>query len=384
MQIDSTKKQKLTAIVGVLFIALTFVIIYLGNRAVPFVLMGDDVWYSTKLFNEEPIRNLADIIAAQKWHFMNWGGRSIAHGILQMVILAGWDGANWINMIFSVILALMIYKVSGADKPIYIAFIWGLLFGLNANWIQTLCWHPGAANYLYMTSFILAFLWCYVRALEGETKALPGCIVWILPLGLIAGWSNENMGPTVWLLSLGIMVYLWVKEKRFYVWMLLGNLASLAGSLLVILAPGNFVRTLETTNDKGLLWQTFLRCFSESKALFDYLSLSLIVTAAVLLVAVGALGIKLSKANIVYLIGAVLSWGAMILSPHYPDRATFGTMVFLICVIVSLAKESIKQKPSLKPWMMMAGGVIWLRGMFLVMEYACTMWGWIKQKGQKK
>ena len=378
MQLEKAKKQKLASVLGILFLAITFVAIYLGNRAVPFVLMGDDKWYATKLFSEEPIRNLADIFAAQKWHFMNWGGRSIAHGILQAVILTGWNAADWINMVFSVLLALMIYKVSGADKPVYIAFIWGMLFGLNANWIQTLCWHPGAANYLYMTTFILAFLWCYVRALEGESKALPGIAIWILPLGLIAGWSNENMGPTVWLLSLGIMVYLWFKERRFYVWMLLGNITCLVGSLLVILAPGNFVRTEQTISDKGLLWRTFLRCFSEGKALLDYLSPALLVTAFAICVAVGIMGIKLSKANIVYLLGALLSWGAMVLSPHYPDRATFGTMVFLICVIVSLAKACIKQKPNCKPWLMLVGGVIWLRGMFLIMEYTCTMWGWIK------
>ncbi len=378
MQLDTAKKQKIAKVLGILFIAITFVILYLGNRAVPFVLMGDDKWYATKLFSEEPIKSLADIFAAQKWHFMNWGGRSIAHGILQAVILTGWNVADWINMVFSVLLALMIYKVSGADKPVYIAFIWGMLFGLNANWIQTLCWHPGAANYLYMTTFILAFLWCYVRALEGAEKAMPGCALWILPLGLVAGWSNENMGPTVWLLSLGIMVYLWLKERRFYVWMLLGNITCLAGSLLVILAPGNFVRTEQTISDKGLLWRTFLRGFSESKALLDYLSPALLVTAFALCVAVGIMGIKLSKANIIYLLGALLSWGAMVLSPHYPDRATFGTMVFLICVIVSLAKECIKQKSGCKPWLMLVGSVIWFRGMFLIMEYTCTMWGWIK------
>ena len=344
------KKQKIAKVCSVLFLALTFVIIYLGNRAVPFILMGDDKWYATKLFSEEPIQNLADIFIAQKWHFLNWGGRSIAHGILQAVILTGWNGADWMNMLFSVLLALMIYKVSGADKPVYVAFIWGMLFGLNANWIQTLCWHPGAANYLYMTTFILAFLWCYVRALEGEEKALPGRVI----------------------------CYLWIKERRFYVGMLLGNLTCLAGSLLVTLAPGNFVRTEQTISDKGILWSVFLRCFFESKALFDYLSPVLIVTVAALLVAVGILGVKLSKANIVYLLGALLSWGAMILSPHYPDRATFGTMVFAICVIISLAKEIIKQKPQAKPWLIAAGSVIWLRGMFLVMEYVCTMWGWIK------
>ncbi len=377
MQTEVTKKQKIYRVIGILCLALTFVIIYIGNRAVPFILKGDDVWYSTKLFSEEPIRNLTDIVAAQTWHFFNWGGRSIAHALLQIVHLMGSAWADWANMFFHILLALVIGKAAKVRGVFYYVAIWGMLYGLNANWKETLCWQAGAANYLYMTTFVLAFLWCYVRTLEGEQKTLPGCTLWIVPLGLMAGWSNENMGPTVWVLSLGIIAYLWLKERRFYAWMVLGNVACLAGSLLVILAPGNFVRSQDSITDKGLLWRAFLRCYSESKALFEFLSPTLFVLAAVLCLA-AAIGVKLSKTHVVYLIGALLSWGAMILSPHYPDRATFGTMVFLICAIVSLAKECIAKKPQIKPWMLFAGSVIWFRGMFFIMEYACTMWGWIK------
>ncbi len=376
MQKLTCKKQRLLQTSGIVFFAITILIIYIVNDAMPF--MTDDNWYATKLFNEEPVQSFGDVIEAQVWHFFNWGGRSVAHGLLQLTLMTGSFWANIINVIFNILLGTVICKTVGTVKPIYYVMIWGLLYGLNANWSQSMCWHSGAANYLYMTTFILLFLWCYVRALEGQEKVLPGISLWIWPLGLVAGWSNENMGPAVWILSLAIILYLWIKERKWSWWMLWGNITCLAGSCLVILAPGNFVRSAETVSDKGLLWRTFLRCYSESKALFEYLSPTLLVFAFMLCLYAGVCGKKLTKAHVVYLLGALLSWGAMILSPHYPDRATFGTMVFFICVIVSMAKEVIAQRPKLTAWILTAGSVIWLRGMFFLMEYSCIIWGWIK------
>lgn len=376
MQKQTHKKQMFWYVTGILFFAVTLLIIYIGNDCVPFMM--DDDWYSTRLFDEEPVRNLADIIAAQTWHFFNWGGRCIAHGLLQLTLMAGWFWADIINVIFNILLAMLICKAAKVKGIVYYAMVWGMLYGLNANWRQSLCWQSGAANYLFMTTFALFFLWCYVRELEGQRKSLLGISLWMWPLGLAAGWSNENMGPTIWLLSLGIILYLWVKERRWHWWMLFGNITSLIGTCMVILAPGNFVRAEQTITDKGLLWRVFLRCYSESKALLEFLSPTLIVLAFALCIGMGICKIRLSKANVIYLAGALLSWGAMILSPHYPDRATFGTMVFLICVIVSMAGETLKQRPDLKPWLCAAGGVIWLRGMFFMAEYIGVSWGWIK------
>lgn len=369
-------KERLLYSCTILFFIITVFIVFLGNDSVAFMM--DDNWYSTRLYDEEVLKGFGDVISAQIWHFFNWGGRSIAHGILQLTLLTGDLGANILNVLFNVLLSAVICKAAKVKGIVYYAMVCGMLYGLNANWMQTMCWQSGAANYLYMTTFILFFLWLYVRELEDAEKDLPGVWLWILPLGLMAGWSNENMGPTVWVLSAGIIVYLWIKERKWKWWMLTGNITCLVGSALVVLAPGNFVRAEETVTEKGLLWQVFLRCYSECDALLEYLAPALIVLAFTVCLGVGACGIKLTKANIIYLLGALLSWGAMILSPHYPDRATFGTMVFMIGVSVSIAGEVIRNRPNLKPWLGMVGGVIWLRGMFLLMEYTCIIWGWIK------
>lgn len=61
-----------------------------------------------------------------------------------------------------------------------------------------------------------------------------------LLLGLIAGWSNENMGPTVWILSLVVMLLRRREQKKIPVWMYLGNISCLAGSILMIDGTGEF------------------------------------------------------------------------------------------------------------------------------------------------
>ena len=105
MQNQAGKRTTFFKIIGILFFIVTIVIIYLGNDAV--VFMMDDNWYSTRLYDEQPLQNIGDIIAAQSWHFYNWGGRCIAHGILQLTLMSGEFCADLMNVIFNILLSLL-------------------------------------------------------------------------------------------------------------------------------------------------------------------------------------------------------------------------------------------------------------------------------------
>ena len=183
------KQKKIIQWSSLALILLTGIIVWRVNYEIDFMM--DDEWYSTLLYADTPIRNLGDIVHAQIWHYFNWGGRSMAHALLQMILLTGENWADILNTAMTFILAWLICQAAGRVRmPYYFAAL-GMLFGLNANWKMSMFWEAGAANYLYMTGFILAFLLCYLKY---EEKNLWGITVWILPLGLIAGWSNENMG----------------------------------------------------------------------------------------------------------------------------------------------------------------------------------------------
>lgn len=396
------KSRKIMWITTGILILISAAVMYVTHRAVPFMM--DDLWYSTMLSDETPITSFADIITSQIWHYNNWGGRSMTHGILQITLLLGEHAADILNVVMTLLLSFVICVMArNRTLPAFWAAM-AMLLGLNANFKMSMFWQAGAANYLYITVFILIFAWCYLRELPesgvlvlgkrtpeperkplGKDEAVPapkhlwGITLWIIPLGILAGWSNENMGPAVWLLSLAVIL-LSVKEKRrLFPWMVLGNISCLAGSILVVAAPGNFVRSGQVdSNDYGFLWKCFLRGYAESAAIEVHLFPTLLVLGFMALICKGILRQPLGRRNVLLLLSALLSWGAMILSPHYPDRATFGTMALLICVIISLAKKIVSVRKDLS-WMLWGITLlIWLRGMYYCGEFLGITWGWIK------
>lgn len=396
------KSRKIMWITTGILILISAAVMYVTHRAVPFMM--DDLWYSTMLSDETPITSFADIITSQIWHYNNWGGRSMTHGILQITLLLGEHAADILNVVMTLLLSFVICVMArNRTLPAFWAAM-AMLLGLNANFKMSMFWQAGAANYLYITVFILIFAWCYLRELPesgvlvpgkrtpeperkplGKDEAVPapkhlwGITLWIIPLGILAGWSNENMGPAVWLLSLAVIL-LSVKEKRrLFPWMVLGNISCLAGSILVVAAPGNFVRSGQVdSNDYGFLWKCFLRGYAESAAIEVHLFPTLLVLGFMALICKGILRQPLGRRNVLLLLSALLSWGAMILSPHYPDRATFGTMALLICVIISLAKKIVSVRKDLS-WMLWGITLlIWLRGMYYCGEFLSITWGWIK------
>lgn len=398
------QKRIMWCVTGVLT-AVAVLVMYITHRSVPFMM--DDLWYSTILSDDIPISSFGDIVRSQVWHYFNWGGRSMTHGILQLTLLAGEQAADILNVAMTLALAWVVCLTAGNRRfPAWFVAL-AMTLGLNANWRMSMFWQAGAANYLYITVFILLFVFCYLRELPdgrfragGEKadpqenpggkgfgaahehrgmKMLPGITLWIIPLGLLAGWSNENMGPAVWILSL-LVILCAVREKRkLRPWMILGNLSCLFGSVMMIAAPGNFVRSAQAADSGyGLLWRVFLRCYSESKAALEYLFPALLVLAGVLLLGKCALKISIGRRNLLLLFCALLSWGAMLLSPHYPDRASFGTMLLLICVIISMAGKIVKQRKDMSWPLWGVSVLIWLRGMYFCGEFLAICWGWIR------
>lgn len=376
------KKNRIIWICSAVLMLISMYVIYITHRAVPFMM--DDDWYSTNLSTGEPLASLKDIPESQVWHYLNWGGRSMTHGLLQLILMMGEHAADILNVGVTLLLTWVICVMAGyRNLPAFFAGF-AMLFGLNANWKMSMFWQSGAANYLYITVFILFFLYCYLREIPDSqssvaASALPGITFWILPLGIVAGWSNENMGPAAWVVTLAALFLLKKESRKIRPWMILGNVGCLAGSILVVAAPGNFVRSAEVaSNEYGILWKLFLRCYAESQAALFYLFPALLLLTAVLLMGKGILRLPVGKRNLLLLLGALLSWGAMILSPHYPDRATFGTMVLMICVILSMVRDILKARKDLNLWFWLVSILVWLRGMFYLGEFLATLWGWIR------
>jgi len=368
--------------ISYILLGVTIVIFFLANRYARFEM--DDLWYSTNLVTGEPLRNFGDVIESQIWHFFNWGGRSIAHGQLQIILLLGERAADLLNMVALALLVTLICKHAGVKRE---GAIWlgltvaGLLVFLNANWYQTLFWQSGACNYLYMCVWILLFLYPYMRSLEVDEYSPKLIWLWIIPLGLISGWSNENMGPTVFLGTLAVIIILKKKSGKVLPWQILGCASCLIGSALCILAPGNFVRVTDaasTDTSKSLLWRAFIRCYETANGLLYFLAIPVVILALLSFINAGILGKKIGVKNILFICMGIVSWGAMILSPHYPDRASFGSMVFMLIPIIGMFGEILGESKAKAVYSKLLCAIMWLVGVFPPAVYICQQLGWIK------
>lgn len=382
-------KKGLFIIVSFLLFVITAVSLWYVNKLVPFMM--DDDWYATRLYDDEPIKGIKDIFNAQVWHYMNWGGRSITHTILQLTILAGDKFANVANVAMAVLTGIIVtgmtetiteIKRTFFNRLLSVTIVMGLILGLNANWKMSMFWQAGAANYLYITIFILLFMWVYLREIPFdclvEKEDLWGIRVWIIPLAILAGWSNENMGPVSVLFALYTIILMRKQGRPVKGWMTEGAIFCFLGSAACILAPGNFVRSEQVDSTHyGILWQAFLHGYQEAAALFIHLFIPVVILITLYIFAKKVLYVIPGREIDVLGIMALLSWGAMVLSPHYPDRATYGTMVLIIVAVIALAQKIIDRRPDLRKYFWLGAFAIWLRGMYNLGEFIAISWGWI-------
>ena len=120
------KSRILTGITAGLLLV-TAAAMYATHRAIPFMM--DDLWYSTLLSEETPIKSLGDIVVSQVWHYFHWGGRSMTHGILQLILLAGEEAADVLNTTVTFLLAFIICMMAGNKRlPAFFAAC-GMLSG---------------------------------------------------------------------------------------------------------------------------------------------------------------------------------------------------------------------------------------------------------------
>ncbi len=395
------KKNLILTVVSAILFLITLAIIFIVHRAVHFQM--DDIWYATKLYNGQdspPIENIKDIFEAQVWHWYNWGGRSVTHFFLQITLLIGELFADIMNVIMTVITGLIITlmsmefagtKKSFGRKLVSIVVIMGMLHAFNPDWHLNMYWQSGSANYLHITVVILLFVWAYLHEMKEAIQNNSGSTensakntsvreiifaILMLPVGLFTGWSNENMGPTAFLLACAAMFIIKKKGGKIRFWMVEGAILTAVGSALCILAPGNSVRSAYIEK-KSLKAELFLRLYGISKGALEYLFIAFLAAMALLAVLVYILKEKAGAEVYITLGAAIISWGAMIMSPHYPDRAAYGTMAFLIVAIMILAEKIIKAKKEMIYPFYVMGAFVWMRGMFLVLQFFAARNYWI-------
>lgn len=311
-----------------LLIVLSLMIgMYILNHNTP--LMVDDFGYAFGV-NGERISNVEQIIESQYYHYYTWGGRSVVHFIAQFFLMYDKEVFNIVNTFAYIGMVLVIYfHIIGkmVFYPFLLLFINICLFLCMPEFGQVFLWLTGACNYLWGPLLLLSYLLVYRIQYMRANPIIKNKILSILflPCAVIAGWTNENMGfALVGMIIAFIFVY-WKKYRKIYLWMKCSLLGAVSGSLLLIMAPGNFVR-MQSSDSEVKVIENFI-AITGSFVDSGYLLLPAAVFCILLIVCPKNVDYTLLG---IYVIGLFISEYAMIGAPVFADRAKSGSLYLAI------------------------------------------------------
>lgn len=164
-------------------------------------------------------------------------------------------------------------------------FIFSLIWLTVPEFGQVFLWRLGSANYTLTLFVAILFLLPYRFLIEKEEFRMNRVAqVIFVVLSVLAGWSNENLGIIILLISGLAVGYAKYKKKIVPTWAYVGILCTCVGWLFLILAPGNYYR-LATTGAVPLYKESTsgaLRYFSGTQLLL-YVEYALITIFLLLL-----------------------------------------------------------------------------------------------------
>ncbi len=233
-----------------------FLVMFILNQWMP--IHRDDYDYSLIWMTAEHVSSFQDVVHSAYRHYFLHGGRMVTVFCLDLFL---WLGKLWFdiaNALMFVALVVLMYfharrSVEWRQEPVLLAATGLLAWLAFPHFGEVAVWKSGSTVYLWSAVPVALFLLPYNLSLANGRPVLGSW--WLLPmflLGLIAGWSVENLAVTVVALTAGISWYL-RRQGAIAGWMPAGCIGSLLGLIGLVAAPGNFVRYDDQGSGKGIL-----------------------------------------------------------------------------------------------------------------------------------
>lgn len=337
---STTRKQLIFMIITVFS---SFLLIFVLNQLFP--LYADD-WEYTYIYGTENIKieNIADIFISQYNHYMHWGGRSVVHFIAQFILMFHFDFICIINSLAYVVFIYAIYRIANQGNklsPLLFLLFTFFLWLFQPAFFAAVIWKTGSANYLWGTLIIVIFIYPYYSLYR--TRRAKNNISYTFLMffgGIIAGWTNENMGVALIfyiIVSIGLFRYEKINIPK---WVYAGLIGAIIGCIIMLIAPGNYIR-LEAIKE---IWaeenisryDAFQALLKSLWRYFRRYMLPLLGIYAVLLFLHYKYAKDLEKKNLVirgsllFISSSIVATLAMLASPSFPERALFGIITFFL------------------------------------------------------
>ena len=351
-------KQGLNKKKIVIFTVLFCLLWYL-NYCTP--LIFDDyvysfMFYDTSMGNPLPetamrIAGVKDIVLSQWNHYFFWGGRTVAHTLAQFFLWQGKSVFAFVNAACFILLLLEINWIADRGKISFcfseetFLFTAGLLWVFSIGLGDVFVWLTLSCNYLWTTVILLGFLLIYVHHYFFGTLLLKSKGLLFL-FGLFAGWTNEN---TVCFVILVLLYYFFSLHKRDLSLqkngdLLYGFAGLCTGYLLLMFAPGNYMRFIHESQNGVLLSGLALfrrnlvgiiRILALRSVLYGYVLKILFVKKKC---KPDQTRQKMILVSFAFVFLSLSSLCIMLFSPEFRFRSSFPGLVFLI-IAAGLARN---------------------------------------------
>lgn len=220
-----------------------FCLIFICSYLTPY--FGNDFRYMLIQGTTDLVGSCSDILLSQWRHYFEWGGRTVNHLIAQWLL---YIGKPLQSLITALAFCSVIYMISAlgcgslrpaAQKPSHIIFAFLMLWLCLRSFGEVVINVVSSANYLFSTLIVMIFLLPFRQSL-GEQAVRRGWTLTflMLPLGIAAGWCNENTGFAV-VSMVGLYNLKLLLQRRLQPWQFTGGIGLLAGYIILMIAPGN-------------------------------------------------------------------------------------------------------------------------------------------------
>lgn len=328
---------------------LTILALYLLIAIIAFYtpLHSDDFPYSTMGLSLE--RHVQ--------HYLTWSGRVVADYTSTLILST--QSHLFKALINSLGSALLIYNIAllpsainknrNHKKASFIAVVIFLLYWLsNPNIGQVMFWVVGSANYMWTSLLIIYFIRKNLEYREKKQDNLA-TLIFLFFIGILAGCTNENTCITLVLCMLAIAIYYRLAYGSCGKGIIISLISSGIGSLIMLLAPGNFMRasgaSLEGWRNLSLLEKIHKHFYTVMPEVIGYIWLAIIVFIFSLVALL--LDQEKKSKQMIYLaalmfMAFLLSNAVMVASPGYPLRAMNGQLIFLLCSLAVILYSNQK------------------------------------------
>ena len=222
----------------------------------------DDYDYSTIWGTGVRVAAFSDVLTSAMQHYLLHGGRMMTVICLDLFLWLGkpaFDAANALMFLALAALVTMHARRSLAfrQRPGLLVSAALMLWLALPHFGEVAVWKSGSTVYLWSAVPAFLFLLPYNLALKNaateRSTRRTGAILPMFLLGILAGWSIENLAVTVVVTAFGTALYLRKRHGFLPAWMIAGPFGALLGLVGLVSAPGNYVRYDVQGAGKGIL-----------------------------------------------------------------------------------------------------------------------------------